>query len=91
MSFYNYAKLGHTCNTSASVLTSNTKFFSLSDKVYSIFPTNMMQYPGSRPRMDDLEGRRLGDSGGSGTIATGEKSSRGKTPSKVVKKSCCGK
>jgi hypothetical protein len=42
----NYARLGRSCDTSARVLVSNTKFFPINDAIYTVVPTKMQMYPG---------------------------------------------
>lgn len=46
MNNYVYAKLGTACHDNLSVLTSNTKFFPLTQSDYNMQYTNMYRYPG---------------------------------------------
>lgn len=42
----NYARLGQSCEVSASVLLDNRKFLPPNDGVYHVYPTKMYRYPG---------------------------------------------
>ena len=42
---YDYATLGEACQTSASILTDNSKYLPVESQVYDILPTITYQYP----------------------------------------------
>lgn len=44
--YYNYARLGSSCQVNRDVLTSNTKFFPVGDPIYNLVYTAMHRYPG---------------------------------------------
>lgn len=78
--YTHYAQLGNSCQTSADMLVSNTKFFPLAEERYTWPFTRMARYPGQYEGCDyypDKEKKEKQEKGDKAYIP-------------YVKTSCCG-